>query len=139
MVFLIAQFTFCHQTVIYVSHAWTIFCTFLLDEILPPELQEQTFQKNVVPLTLRMRAATATSLGAAAAHAKLLAAQEEREIEHLLASVIETQVGFFFFFFGERALVTFAEVGIERIIGARMQKNCTFSSNKMCNFLSIFK
>lgn len=56
------------------------------------ELQEQTFQKNVVPLTLRMRAATATSLGAAAAHAKLLAAQEEREIEHLLASVIETQL-----------------------------------------------
>lgn len=40
-----------------------------------------------------MRAATATSLGAAAAHAKLLAAQEEREIEHLLAGVIETQVG----------------------------------------------
>lgn len=56
------------------------------------ELQETNSQKNVVPLTLRMRAATATSLGAAAAHAKLLADQEEREIEHLLAMVIETQV-----------------------------------------------
>ena len=126
MVFLIAEFTFCHQTVIYVSHAWTIFCTFLLDEILPPELQEQTFRKNVVPLTLRMRAATATSLGAAAAHAKLLAAQEEREIEHLLASVLVTQVGFFFF--GFKSLVTYFYVDIGRLIWSRYQKPCTFSS-----------
>ncbi|KAL3528200.1 hypothetical protein ACH5RR_012856 [Cinchona calisaya] len=56
------------------------------------ELQETTPQKNVVPLTLRMRASTATCLGAAAAHAKLLADQEEREIEHLLAIVVETQL-----------------------------------------------
>lgn len=39
-----------------------------------------------------MRAATATALGAAAAHAKLLANQEEREIEHIIATIIETQV-----------------------------------------------
>lgn len=48
--------------------------------------------KNNIPLTLRMRAATATALGAAAAHAKLLADQEDREIEHLVATIIEMQV-----------------------------------------------
>ncbi|CAN6472505.1 unnamed protein product [Victoria cruziana] len=41
---------------------------------------------------LRMRAAIATALGAAAANAKLLADQEDREIEHLLSNIIETQV-----------------------------------------------
>ena len=56
------------------------------------ELQETTLQKNVIPLTLRMRAATTTSLGVATAIAKLLADQEEREIESLMATVIETQV-----------------------------------------------
>ncbi|CAI9108795.1 OLC1v1008479C2 [Oldenlandia corymbosa var. corymbosa] len=55
------------------------------------ELQETTLPKNVIPLTLRMRAATATSLGVAASHAKLLADQEEREIENLMATLIETQ------------------------------------------------
>jgi hypothetical protein len=34
----------------------------------------------------------ATALGVAAANAKLLADQEEREIEHLVASVIDNQV-----------------------------------------------
>lgn len=48
--------------------------------------------KDDIPLILRIRAATATALGAAAAHAKLLADQEEREIEYLLAIMIETQV-----------------------------------------------
>lgn len=46
--------------------------------------------KTVIPL--QMRAATATALGSAAARAKLLADQEEREIEHLVATVIEAQV-----------------------------------------------
>ncbi|XP_031489972.1 SWI/SNF complex subunit SWI3A isoform X2 [Nymphaea colorata] len=41
---------------------------------------------------LRMRAAVATALGAAAANAKLLADQEDREIEHLVSSIIEAQV-----------------------------------------------
>lgn len=40
----------------------------------------------------RVRAAVATALGAIAAHAKLLADQEEREIEHLMASIIDMQV-----------------------------------------------
>lgn len=35
----------------------------------------------------------ATALGAAAAQAKILADQEEREMEHLAASVIDEQVG----------------------------------------------
>lgn len=48
--------------------------------------------KNEIPLTLRIRAATATALGAAAAKAKLLASQEDREIEHLVATILETQV-----------------------------------------------
>lgn len=46
-----------------------------------------------MPLPLRIRAAVATGLGAAAAHAKLLAEHEEREIEHLVATIIEAQVG----------------------------------------------
>lgn len=39
-----------------------------------------------------MRTAVAMALGAAAARAKLLADQEEREIEHLVATIIETEV-----------------------------------------------
>jgi hypothetical protein len=38
------------------------------------------------------RISVATALGVAAANAKLLADQEEREIEHLVASVIDNQV-----------------------------------------------
>ncbi|XP_050937437.1 SWI/SNF complex subunit SWI3A isoform X2 [Cucumis melo] len=48
--------------------------------------------KDDIPLILRVRAAIATALGAAAAHAKLLADQEEREMEYLLAIMIETQM-----------------------------------------------
>ncbi|XP_076898000.1 SWI/SNF complex subunit SWI3A-like [Bidens hawaiensis] len=48
--------------------------------------------KGVIPLPLRMRATSATALGAAAAHAKLLAVQEEREIESLVSSVINAQL-----------------------------------------------
>ncbi|OIW17048.1 hypothetical protein TanjilG_00187 [Lupinus angustifolius] len=45
-----------------------------------------------IPLTLQIRAAIATALGAAAARAKLLADQEDREIEHLVATIIEAQI-----------------------------------------------
>lgn len=55
--------------------------------------QETSPKKNDVPLPLRIRAAVATGLGAAAAHAKILAVQEEREIEHLVATIIDAQVG----------------------------------------------
>ncbi|TKY73677.1 SWI/SNF complex subunit SWI3A [Spatholobus suberectus] len=48
--------------------------------------------KDGIPLTLRVRAATATALGAAAAQAKLLADQEDREIELLVATIIEAQI-----------------------------------------------
>ncbi|OMO93839.1 hypothetical protein COLO4_16638 [Corchorus olitorius] len=57
----------------------------------PSETQEMSPEKNDVPLPLRIRAAVATGLGAAAAHSKLLADQEEREIEHLVATIIEAQ------------------------------------------------
>ncbi|OMO84222.1 hypothetical protein CCACVL1_10942 [Corchorus capsularis] len=57
----------------------------------PSETQEMSPKKNDVPLPLRIRAAVATGLGAAAAHSKLLADQEEREIEHLVATIIEAQ------------------------------------------------
>ncbi|KAK7316837.1 hypothetical protein RJT34_00586 [Clitoria ternatea] len=48
--------------------------------------------KDGIPLTLRVRAAIATALGAAAARAKLLADQEDREIEHVVATIIEAQI-----------------------------------------------
>lgn len=51
--------------------------------------------KSIIPLNLRTRAASATALGAAAANAKLLADQEEREMGHLMATMIEAQVSFF--------------------------------------------
>ncbi|KAI3499608.1 hypothetical protein L1887_35411 [Cichorium endivia] len=49
-------------------------------------------EKGVIPLPLRMRATSATALGAAAAHAKLLAIQEDREVERLVSTVIKTQL-----------------------------------------------
>ncbi|XVF54728.1 hypothetical protein PTKIN_Ptkin05aG0204500 [Pterospermum kingtungense] len=58
----------------------------------PSGSQETSPKENDVPLPLRIRAAVATGLGAAAAHAKLLAEQEEREIEHLVATIIEAQI-----------------------------------------------
>ncbi|KAG8379456.1 hypothetical protein BUALT_Bualt07G0090400 [Buddleja alternifolia] len=48
--------------------------------------------KSIIPLNLRTRAASATALGAAAGNAKLLADQEEREMGHLMATMIETQM-----------------------------------------------
>lgn len=56
------------------------------------EMQKTSSEKNAIPLPLQMRAAIATALGAAAANAKSLADQEHREIEHLVATIIETQV-----------------------------------------------
>ena len=64
----------------------------------PTESQGTSSEKNAIPLTFRMRAATATALGAAAARAKLLADQEDREIEFLVATIIETQVIIFGYF-----------------------------------------
>lgn len=49
-------------------------------------------ERSAIPLMLQMRAATATALGAAAAHSKLLADKEEREMEHLVSSLIDTQL-----------------------------------------------
>ncbi|KAJ7957214.1 SWI/SNF complex subunit SWI3A [Quillaja saponaria] len=57
------------------------------------ETHDRSEKKDGMPLTLRLRAGVATALGAAAAHAKLLADQEDREIEHLVATIIDTQVG----------------------------------------------
>ncbi|KAH1113013.1 hypothetical protein AAZX31_04G223600 [Glycine max] len=55
-------------------------------------LEMERSSLSEIPLTLRVRAATATALGAAAARAKLLADQEDREIEHLVATIIEAQI-----------------------------------------------
>ncbi|XP_062115887.1 SWI/SNF complex subunit SWI3A [Humulus lupulus] len=49
-------------------------------------------EKDDIPLTLRVRTAVATALGAAAARAKLLADQEEREIEHLVATIVGSEM-----------------------------------------------
>ncbi|XP_021865931.2 SWI/SNF complex subunit SWI3A isoform X1 [Spinacia oleracea] len=58
----------------------------------PSEMDKISSVGESIPLALRMRAAVATALGAAAAHAKLLADQEEREIEHLMTFIIETEL-----------------------------------------------
>lgn len=56
------------------------------------EIDKLPAVRDSIPLALRMRAAVGTAVGAAAAHARLLADQEEREIEHLMAFIIETQL-----------------------------------------------
>jgi len=45
-----------------------------------------------LPSAVQARISVATALGVAAANAKLLADQEEREIEYLVASIIDNQV-----------------------------------------------
>ncbi|CAL9087890.1 unnamed protein product [Musa acuminata var. zebrina] len=58
------------------------------------ELHKQTVvsEKSLSATAFQVRAAIATALGAVAARAKLLADQEEREIELLMASIIEVQL-----------------------------------------------
>lgn len=63
---------------------------------LSAETAEISSAKNIIPLNLRTRAATATALGVAAANAKLLADQEEKEIGNLVSVMIEAQVLFLF-------------------------------------------
>jgi SWI/SNF related-matrix-associated actin-dependent regulator of chromatin subfamily C len=53
---------------------------------------DTSLKRDDIPLTVRIRASVGTALGAAAAHSKLLADQEDREIENLVAVIIETQV-----------------------------------------------
>lgn len=60
------------------------------DEVPPADAQGPLPTKSHMPL--QVRAATATALGVAAARAKSLADQEDREIEHKVASIIETQM-----------------------------------------------
>ncbi|XP_073124877.1 SWI/SNF complex subunit SWI3A [Henckelia pumila] len=55
-------------------------------------LDEASVTKSIIPLNLRTRAAAATALGAAAANAKLLADQEEREIELLMSTLLDAQL-----------------------------------------------
>ncbi|XP_054813020.1 SWI/SNF complex subunit SWI3A isoform X1 [Prosopis cineraria] len=56
------------------------------------DMHERSPKNDDIPMTLRIRAAIATALGAAAARAKMLADQEDREIEHLVATIIEAQI-----------------------------------------------
>lgn len=70
----------------------------LLTNILFTESKETSSEKDSIPLSLRIRAAMATALGASAAHAKLLADQEDREIQLLVATIIETQVYYSFLY-----------------------------------------
>ncbi|CAH9112853.1 unnamed protein product [Cuscuta epithymum] len=49
-------------------------------------------KSTTIPLMLQMRAATATALGGVAAHSKLLADQEEREMGYLVSTLINTQL-----------------------------------------------
>ncbi|KAG0483170.1 hypothetical protein HPP92_011254 [Vanilla planifolia] len=59
-----------------------------LDMGMPREINEQKFGST----TFRIRAAITTALAVAAARAKLLADQEEREAELLMASIIQAQL-----------------------------------------------
>ncbi|CAN1189265.1 SWI/SNF complex subunit SWI3A, partial [Linum perenne] len=56
------------------------------------EARETNFCQNDVPLTLRLRATVAAALGAAAAHGKLLADEEDQQIEALVGIITETQL-----------------------------------------------
>lgn len=56
------------------------------------ESRHAIFKTDDIPPTLQIRAAIGTALGAAAAHSKLLADQEDRQIEHLMATIIGTQM-----------------------------------------------
>jgi hypothetical protein len=49
-------------------------------------------EKEMTTPTVEMRAATATALGSAAVRAKLLADQEDQDIENLFSTVVDTQV-----------------------------------------------
>ncbi|MQL88810.1 hypothetical protein Taro_021378, partial [Colocasia esculenta] len=55
-------------------------------------IAECTTGKNFGHLSFQIRAATGTTFGATAAHAKLLANQEDRHIDYLMASIINAQL-----------------------------------------------
>lgn len=63
------------------------------EALLLTETANTPHKRDDIPLALQIRASIATALGAAAARAKLLAEQEDREVENLVAIIIETQVG----------------------------------------------
>jgi hypothetical protein len=50
-----------------------------------------------LPSVAQVKASIATALGAAAVNAKLLADQEEREMEQCMSDIIENQVGAIFY------------------------------------------
>ncbi|KAG8638637.1 hypothetical protein MANES_14G048701v8 [Manihot esculenta] len=58
------------------------------------ETQETSPRLKDIPLTLRLRTAIVTALGAAAVHARLLADMEDQEIEILVTTMVETQFNF---------------------------------------------
>lgn len=58
----------------------------------PPTLHAAKAEETGMPADLKMRAASATALSAAAVKAKLLADQEEKEIQRLMAKVVELQL-----------------------------------------------
>ncbi|XP_072961893.1 SWI/SNF complex subunit SWI3A homolog [Typha angustifolia] len=62
------------------------------DQDMVHEKAEKKREKNFGATAYRIRAAIGTALGAAAARAKLLADHEEREMELLMASIIEAQL-----------------------------------------------
>lgn len=57
-----------------------------------PDASKATAAAEELPSAAQARVSVATALGVAAANAKLLADQEERVIEHLVANIIDNQV-----------------------------------------------
>uniref|UniRef100_R7W8Z1 SWI/SNF complex subunit SWI3A n=1 Tax=Aegilops tauschii TaxID=37682 RepID=R7W8Z1_AEGTA len=54
---------------------------------------DKKMERNFISTAYQVRAAVGTAVGVAAARAKMLVDQEEREMELLMASIIETQTG----------------------------------------------
>ncbi|XP_020111666.1 SWI/SNF complex subunit SWI3A isoform X2 [Ananas comosus] len=61
-------------------------------DMMLPQRAECQMDKSFGAAAYRMRAATVTAMGAAAARAKLFAEHEEREMQLLMASIIEAQL-----------------------------------------------
>lgn len=77
----------------------------------------ETTPENSGPSTLQIRVAIATALGAAAAHAKLVADQEEREMEHLMATIIEAQVWASFMLLWKESKLSLSQLGPVCLLG----------------------
>lgn len=85
-----------YLVILFILFYWVIDCWIVslltISYELHTETQDTSLKRDDIPLTVRIRASIGTALGAAAARSKLLADQEDREIENLVTIIMETQV-----------------------------------------------